>query len=38
MSGSADLRFPGFVTHEWSPSKESEADEDLRHTVELMAV
>jgi hydroxypyruvate isomerase len=34
----ADLSFQGFVTHEWSPSKESEADEDLKRTVGLMTV
>lgn len=34
----ADLGFQGFVTHEWSPAKESEADEDLRRSVELMTV
>jgi hydroxypyruvate isomerase len=34
----ADLGFQGFVTHEWSPSTESEADTDLRQSVELMTV
>jgi hydroxypyruvate isomerase len=34
----ADLGFTGFVTHEWSPSKGSEAEIDLRRTVELMTV
>jgi hydroxypyruvate isomerase len=34
----ADLGFKGFVTHEWSPVKASEADEDLRRSVELMTV
>ena len=34
----ADLGFEGFVTHEWSPSKQSEVEEDLKRTVELMDV
>ena len=34
----ADLGFKGFVTHEWSPSKESEADENLKRAVQLMTV
>lgn len=34
----ADLGFQGFVTHEWSPSAESEAETDLRRSVELMTV
>jgi hydroxypyruvate isomerase len=34
----ADLGFGGFVTHEWSPSAESEAEEDLRRSVDLMRV
>lgn len=34
----ADLGFTGFVTHEWSPSKGSEAKIDLRKTVELITV
>jgi hydroxypyruvate isomerase len=34
----AELGFQGFVTHEWSPAKASEADEDLRRSVELMTV
>lgn len=34
----ADLGFQGFVTHEWSPSTESEAESDLRRSVELMTV
>lgn len=34
----ADLDFQGFVTHEWSPSAESEAETDLRRSVELMTV
>ena len=34
----ADLGFTGFVTHEWSPARDSEAAEDLRKTVELMTV
>lgn len=34
----SDMDFQGFVTHEWSPSKESEADEDLRRSVDLMTV
>ena len=34
----AALGFQGFVTHEWSPSKESDVDEDLKRTVELMTV
>ena len=34
----ADLGFTGFVTHEWSPAKVSEAEVDLRKSVELMTV
>ena len=34
----AELGFTGFVTHEWSPSKESEIAEELRKSVELMTV
>lgn len=34
----ADLRFRGFVTHEWTPSKASEVAMDLRNTVALMTV
>jgi hydroxypyruvate isomerase len=34
----ADLGFQGYVTHEWSPSTESQAEEDLGRSVELMTV
>lgn len=34
----ADLRFDGFVTHEWSPSAGSNVREDLAKSVEIMTV
>jgi hydroxypyruvate isomerase len=34
----ADLGFQGYVTHEWSPSTESQAEQDLRRSMELMTV
>jgi hydroxypyruvate isomerase len=30
--------FGGFVTHEWSPSAQSDIAEDLRRSVDLMSV
>jgi hydroxypyruvate isomerase len=30
--------FAGFVTHEWSPSPQSDVAEDLRRSIKLMAV
>jgi hydroxypyruvate isomerase len=34
----ADLDFGGFVTHEWSPAKDADMEEDLRRSVALMNV
>jgi hydroxypyruvate isomerase len=34
----AELGFTGYVTHEWTPAKDSELEDDLRRSVELMAV
>jgi len=34
----ATAGFEGFVTHEWSPSAQSDVAEDLRRSIELMSV
>ncbi len=34
----ADTGFKGFVTHEWTPARQPEIEEDLRRTIELMTV
>ncbi len=34
----ADLGFGGFVTHEWSPSANSDVRDDLKRSIEVMRV